>query len=106
MSPASLPIWQIHAQVVETAGRTELHCRFQDDGQGIAPEVLPRMFQRRFSTKSKDTNSGIGLHWCANALRAMGGEIRVTSEGLGKGACFHMVIPLPAAKTVDAAKDA
>ncbi len=84
---------KIMAEERYVGGRHELYVRFQDDGQGIAADVLPKLFQRHFSTKSTDTNSGIGLHWCANALRGFGGEIYVTSEGLGKGACFHIVVP-------------
>lgn len=97
---------QIFAQIGEVAGRHELHCQFKDDGQGIAPDVLAKMFQRHFSTKSKANNSGIGLHWCANALHSLGAEIRVTSDGPGKGACFHIMVPLAAAKAIDAARAA
>ena len=96
----------ISAEIISDGGRSLLSCRFQDDGAGIAPEVLPRLFERRFSTKSSDTNSGIGLHWCANAMRGLGGEIRVTSDGPGTGACFHVVVPLKAETIIDAARAA
>ena len=96
----------VSAQIVRDGDRTLLACRFEDDGAGVAPHVLPRLFERRFSTKSNDTNSGIGLHWCANALRGLGGEIRVTSDGPGTGACFHVVVPLKTEATIDAARAA
>ena len=35
---------------------------FRDDGAGVSPEQLPRIFERGFSTKSRESNSGIGLH--------------------------------------------
>ena len=67
-------------------GRLEL--RFSDDGAGIAPEHQPRIFERGFSTKSRDSNSGIGLHWCANALHALGGSLRAETAGVGSGREF------------------
>ena len=47
---------------------------------------LERVFDKGFSTKSRDTNYGIGLHWCANAIAALGGRIWAASEGPGRGA--------------------
>ncbi len=73
-----------------------LELTFSDDGIGIAPEHLPRLFERGFSTKSRATNSGFGLHWCANALNALGGDIEATSAGRGRGACFRIRVPLRA----------
>lgn len=96
----------VNGAIVETRGHPELAVRIEDDGPGIAPDVRDRLFERHFSTKSKDTNSGIGLHWCANALRSLGGEIRVTSDGPGRGACFHIVVPVKDARTSEAARAA
>ena len=45
------------------------------------PEHLPRIFEKGFSTKSPATNSGIGLHWSANAVAALGGSIRAARRG-------------------------
>ena len=73
-------------------GRFEL--RFSDDGAGIAPEHQPRIFQRGFSTKSRDTNSGIGLHWCANALNALGGSLSAEQSASGWGASFLVTFPM------------
>jgi signal transduction histidine kinase len=69
-----------------------LHCR--DDGVGIAAENLRRIFERGFSTKPDSTNQGIGLHWCANALRSLGGSIWATSDGTGRGAAIHIMLPV------------
>ncbi len=65
-----------------------------DDAAGIAAEDLPKLFQKGYSTKSQATNSGLGLHWCANTLRALGGGISVHSEGLGRGTRFEILVPL------------
>jgi sensor domain CHASE-containing protein len=68
--------------------------RFRDDGAGVPAENLPRLFERGFSTKSRESNSGIGLHWCANALNALGGGLRAESAGPGRGASFLVTIPI------------
>ena len=52
------------------------------------------MFEKGFSTKSRDTNRGIGLHWCANAIHALGGRIWAASDGPGRGASVHVVFPV------------
>lgn len=72
-------------------GRLQL--RFSDDGDGIAPEHLPRIFERGFSTKSRESNSGIGLHWCANALHALGGSLKAEKRAPGEGATFLVTYP-------------
>jgi two-component system, NtrC family, sensor kinase len=75
-----------------------LHC--EDDGIGISRDDVARVFEKGFSTKSRETNSGIGLHWCANAIGALGGRMWATSEGRGRGASIHLVLPLPTRETV------
>jgi hypothetical protein len=35
------------------------------------------------------------LHWCANAIGALGGRIWAASEGPGLGASMHLMLPLP-----------
>jgi signal transduction histidine kinase len=69
------------------------HLEIRDNGQGIEPQNLKRIFQRGFSTK-KQRSGGLGLHWCANSITSMGGRIYATSDGLGTGATFHVLLPL------------
>jgi signal transduction histidine kinase len=85
---------RVAAEIVEDAGQRRLHLRCEDDGVGIAKHDLERVFDSGFSTKSRGTNHGIGLHWCANAIAALGGRIWAASEGPGLGACLHLVLPL------------
>ena len=68
------------------------HICIEDNGAGISAEQLPRLFERGFTTKSR--GSGIGLHWCANTVTAMGGSLYATSPGVGLGACMHLLLPL------------
>jgi sensor domain CHASE-containing protein len=86
---------QFAAEIVGDADSEQLHLHCKDDGIGIAADNLQRVFDKGFSTKSRDTNYGIGLHWCANAIGALGGRIWAASEGLGMGASVHLMLPLP-----------
>ena len=65
----------------------------------IAAENLERLFEKGFTTKSPETNHGIGLHWCANAIGALGGRIWAASDGPGRGASLHLLVPLAARET-------
>ena len=85
------------------ADTQQLHLLCQDDGVGIPPQHLERVFEKGFSTKSPETNHGIGLHWCANAIGALGGRIWAASDGPGRGACLHLLVPLAARETTSLA---
>jgi len=68
------------------------HLRIEDNGSGIPAEMLTKIFDRGFSTKSR--GSGLGLHWSANTIAALKGRIYAESEGEGSGAVFHLLLPL------------
>ncbi len=87
-------IFRVAAEIVRDSERDQLHLHCEDNGIGIARGNLERVFDQGFSTKSRDTNYGIGLHWCANAISAMGGRIWAVSDGPGRGASMHMMLPL------------
>jgi two-component system, NtrC family, sensor kinase len=89
----------VSAEIVRAADREQLHLHCKDDGVGIAPQNLTRVFEKGFSTKSPETNHGIGLHWCANAVNALGGRIWAASDGPGCGASLHLLVPLMARET-------
>lgn len=74
-----------------TEGPT-LRITVSDNGNGIAPEHLPRIFSHGFTTRPD--GHGFGLHSCALAAREMGGRLTVHSEGAGHGATFTLDIPL------------
>jgi signal transduction histidine kinase len=63
-----------------------------DNGVGIPAENLDRIFNHGFTTRAN--GHGFGLHSGANAARAMGGAISVTSDGRGRGATFILDLPL------------
>ena len=61
-----------------------------DEGQGIAPELMPKIFDLYFTTKPK--GSGIGLAMTYRIVQMHGGAMEVRSEA-GQGAVFTMRLP-------------
>jgi signal transduction histidine kinase len=92
-------VLRVSAQIVDEAHGEQLHLQCADDGVGIAAHNLQRVFDKGFSTKSPETNHGIGLHWCANAIGALGGRIWAASDGPGRGASMHLMVPLATRET-------
>jgi C4-dicarboxylate-specific signal transduction histidine kinase len=62
-----------------------------DNGIGISPENLTRIFAHGFTTREE--GHGFGLHSGAIAARSMGGSLRVESPGTGHGATFTVSLP-------------
>ena len=65
-----------------------------DNGIGIPPENLTRIFNHGFTTRKG--GHGFGLHSGALAAKEMGGSLTVHSGGLGQGAAFTLELPCPA----------
>ncbi|MBN1208397.1 MAG: PAS domain S-box protein [Myxococcaceae bacterium] len=63
----------------------------EDNGVGISPEHLPRMFTQGFTTKKE--GHGFGLHISALAATEMQGRLSCTSAGPGQGATFTLELP-------------
>jgi signal transduction histidine kinase len=80
---------------VERAVPGRLRFTVRDNGVGIAPETLARVFEHGFTTR-KDGH-GFGLHGAALMARELGGSLEAASEGPGRGATFVLDLPLVAA---------
>jgi len=63
----------------------------------LSAESMKRLFEFGFTTK-KDGH-GFGLHASAILATEMGGELTARSEGLKRGACFTVRLPVAAAET-------
>jgi len=63
-----------------------------DNGIGIPPENLTRIFNHGFTTRKE--GHGFGVHSGANAAREMGGSLSAVSEGTGHGATFTLELPV------------
>ncbi|MBC7860783.1 MAG: histidine kinase, partial [Burkholderiaceae bacterium] len=66
-----------------------------DNGGGIAPENLTRIFSHGFTTRRN--GHGFGLHGSVLAAREVGGSLCVHSDGAGRGATFTLDVPVAAA---------
>ena len=81
---------QLKVAIARVEGGVRIEVR--DNGIGIAPENLPKIFSHGFTTKK--TGHGFGLHNCANAAQQMDGSLTAYSDGLGKGASFVLRMPV------------
>lgn len=63
-----------------------------DNGVGIAPENMRRLFRHGFTTRK--SGHGFGLHSGALAAQELGGSLRAESAGSGLGAAFVLELPL------------
>ena len=69
---------------------------FQDDGPGIAADILPHIFDPFFTTKRPGRGTGLGLSICKTVLREHGGNIEA-ADAPGGGAVFTLTLPVTAA---------
>ncbi len=63
-----------------------------DQGQGINPEIMTRLFQKFISGSEKGT--GLGLYISKNIVKAHGGDIWAENNKSGVGATFGFTLPL------------
>jgi two-component system sensor histidine kinase VicK len=66
--------------------------RVKDNGKGIDPEIIPRLFTK-FATKS-ETGTGLGLFISKSIVEAHGGRIWAENNKDGKGATFYFTLPV------------
>jgi len=67
----------------------------QDDGVGILPEALPRLFDPFYTTKRPGGGTGLGLSICMSIIREHGGSINVEVLPAG-GSAFTVFLPIAA----------
>ena len=71
---------------------------FQDDGPGIAPDILPNIFDPFYTTKRPGRGTGLGLSISKAILREHNGNVEAAS-GPGGGAVFTVTLPVAVADT-------
>ena len=76
----------------------KLRLTVSDSGEGIEPALLPRVFDRFAQAEGVTTRAhgglGLGLAISRHIVELHGGTIEVESEGRGRGATFHVLLPL------------
>lgn len=86
------PLITLNAALLEGVERSVLRITVTDNGEGIAPENLTRVFSHGFTTRKN--GHGFGLHSCVLAAQEMGGSLHAHSDGPGQGASFILEIPV------------
>jgi signal transduction histidine kinase/CheY-like chemotaxis protein len=103
-------VWNLLINAVKFTprdGRIDVHLRragsqaevvVEDSGQGIAPEMLPHVFERFRQADSSSTRAhgglGLGLALVKHLVELHGGTVAARSAGLGRGATFAVTLPL------------
>ena len=85
--------------VVEISARVqgdEVEITVRDDGAGIPEDLLPRIFEPHFSTRTGGT--GLGLAIVDRLVRSWGGSVFAFSDA-GAGTVIHLVLPVASAGT-------
>ena len=79
--------------ITTRTARANVRTIIQDNGPGIPQEILPRIFNPFFTTKSVGKGTGLGLSLCYGIIKEHGGSI-IPASRKGEGATF--IIELPA----------
>jgi len=89
---------ELFAQLDEAAASVTFHVR--DNGVGIAPELLPRVFelfvQGEHRRRGAESGLGIGLNLVRRLVESHGGTVSAHSDGPGRGAELRVCLPLEA----------
>jgi PAS domain S-box-containing protein len=85
----------------ERVGADSIVLRVSDDGKGIAPEHLSRVFDPFMTTKMGRGGSGLGLHISYTAVVQLLGGMLTAHSVQGEGACFEMRLPTVAPRHAD-----
>jgi PAS domain S-box-containing protein len=82
-------------EVVIEAGDEHALVTVRDEGLGLAPDELERVFERfyRAGSTGRLEGSGLGLHICQTIAAAHGGRLWVESAGVGQGSAFVLRLP-------------
>ena len=78
--------------MITTCIQQEVIVSVKDTGEGIHPEILPRLFSK-FATRSYH-GTGLGLFISKSIIEAHGGRIWAQNNSDGKGSTFYFGLPL------------
>jgi PAS domain S-box-containing protein len=79
-------------EIIVRADEHEARIEFRDNGVGISPEHIDRVFDLFFRASVQASGTGLGLYITHNAVQKLGGELSVEST-LGVGTAFTLVVP-------------
>ena len=97
-TPAGGHIWLIAETIGEGDGHDQLQIRVRDTGVGIAPELVPKIFdmfmQGDLSLERTRAGLGVGLTLVRNLVALHGGTVEARSDGVGSGSEFIVSLPI------------
>jgi two-component system, sensor histidine kinase len=92
-----------HIQLIAEVQERDVLVEIRDDGIGIGPEMLPRIFemfaQADHSIERKQAGLGVGLTLARRLVELHGGSIEARSPGVRSGSSFRVRLPVMAALT-------
>src|SRR5262249_46028835 len=80
-------------QIRATSTAKNVMVTVQDDGSGIAPDIVAKIFDPFYTTKRPGGGTGLGLSICVTILREHGGTIEAQSLPAG-GSAFTVTLPV------------
>jgi signal transduction histidine kinase len=88
----------VEARLDPDGGDRPLHLTVRDEGIGIPPGELKRVFHRFYRVEHEKVRTrkgtGLGLFVVSQLVRNLGGSIRASSDGVGRGARFDVRLPV------------
>ena len=79
------------------SGKNSVNVEISDNGIGIPSEIMEKIFEPFFTTKTSRKDLGLGLTFCYEFLREMGGTMNVKSKP-GHGTTFRVMLPVRKAR--------
>jgi PAS domain S-box-containing protein len=93
---------EVHISVRGTSDWVKIEVR--DDGDGMSPETMRRIFDPFFTSKAVGAGMGLGLSICRSIVTSLGGRLEVESTP-GRGSVFRVVLPAARHEHADAPRD-
>jgi signal transduction histidine kinase len=89
---------RVRVEPLEEHGDPFVSIKVIDQGKGVSPEFLPKLFERFSQADSSSVRVhrglGLGLAIVRDLVQLLGGRVRAESGGLGKGATFTLLFPI------------
>lgn len=82
----------IKTAAIEKNGRSYAQVKFFDNGCGIPPAIIKKIFDPFITTKPKEKGTGLGLSISSDIVEEFSGKLDVESEE-GKGSTFTLILP-------------
>jgi two-component system NtrC family sensor kinase len=80
-------------EIITSHKGQDISVQIVDNGPGIPPEIMKRIWDPFFTTKEQGKGTGLGLAISQNIIRTLGGSLNVESE-VGRGTAFTVTIPI------------